>query len=347
MRSSLNRLDLNLLRVFDAVLEERSVLRAGQRVCLSQSAVSHALARLREVLDDELFIRTPTGMHPTARALAMAPLLRDAWKSLETAIRPPKFEPHTSDRRFTIAVNDLAAMVMVSNLLNLSRQEAPYVELVVRSDSRINLAEQIDLGRVDAAIGIFSDIPPRFKSNALFCYDDVLITSSSSDIGYLTLEKLSDLTIATVCLQGEDEADIDELSADRCQGLRSETHGRVALRKAFSDSEQSPRLSAVLPHFMSILPLLEDGDLAAIVPRPLGKLQARTRSVSMHELPYKTDSTEVRILWHERNSEDVSQYWLRGLLKRATQHLRPEFSALETGTQSAQMAPHLLTATDA
>ncbi|MEA7264336.1 LysR family transcriptional regulator, partial [Salmonella enterica subsp. enterica serovar Montevideo] len=72
MTTTLNRLDLNLLRVFDAVMEERSVLRASQRICLSQSAVSHALSRLREVLGDELFIRTPSGMQPTARALAMA-----------------------------------------------------------------------------------------------------------------------------------------------------------------------------------------------------------------------------------------------------------------------------------
>src|SRR5262245_2244228 len=106
MTTSFNRLDLNLLRVFDAVMVERSVLRAGQRMCLSPSAVSHALARLREMLGDELFIRTTTGMQPTARALAMAPLIRDAWGSLEAAIGLPKCEPVTSTRRFTISVNE-------------------------------------------------------------------------------------------------------------------------------------------------------------------------------------------------------------------------------------------------
>ena len=78
MTVSFSTLDLNLLRVFDAVMEERSVLRASQKVCLSQSAVSHSLARLREMLDDELVIRTTTGMQPTARAVAMAGLVRDA-----------------------------------------------------------------------------------------------------------------------------------------------------------------------------------------------------------------------------------------------------------------------------
>src|ERR1700743_3424643 len=105
MATCFSRIDLNLLRVFHAVMEERSVLRAGQRMCLSQSAVSHALARLREVLDDELFIRTSAGMQPTARALAMAPLIREAWGSLEVAIGLPEFEPEHSTRRFTIAAN--------------------------------------------------------------------------------------------------------------------------------------------------------------------------------------------------------------------------------------------------
>src|SRR5690242_7298947 len=97
----LNRLDLNLLRVFDAVMDERSVLRASQRVCLSQSAVSHALARLRDMLGDVLFIRTTNGMQPTARALTMAPLIREAWRSLEAAIGKPEFEPGKSSGRFT------------------------------------------------------------------------------------------------------------------------------------------------------------------------------------------------------------------------------------------------------
>src|SRR5215510_4769417 len=124
MGTSLNRLDLNLLRVFDAVMEERSVLRAAQRICLSQSAVSHALARLREMLGDELFIRTTTGMQPTARALAMAPLIRDAGGSLEAAIGLPKFEPGTSTRRFTIAASDFVTTVMGPQLFSQLRREA-------------------------------------------------------------------------------------------------------------------------------------------------------------------------------------------------------------------------------
>jgi len=132
MTASFSTLDLNLLRVFDAIMEERSVLRASQRVFLSQSAVSHSLARLREMLDDELFIRTVGGMQPTARALAMAPLVREALKTLEAAIGLPKFDPGSSTKQFTIAANDFTTMIVAPHLLQIFKAEAPHVDIVIR-----------------------------------------------------------------------------------------------------------------------------------------------------------------------------------------------------------------------
>ena len=163
MTVSFSTLDLNLLRVFDAVMEERSVLRASQKIFLSQSAVSHSLARLREMLDDELFIRTTTGMQPTARALAMAGMVRNALKSLEAAIELPKFEPATSTRKFTIAANDFTTLVLASRLLHVLKSEAPHVDLAIKPVTRIDLAEQIDLGKIDAAIGTFQAAPSTIQ----------------------------------------------------------------------------------------------------------------------------------------------------------------------------------------
>jgi DNA-binding transcriptional LysR family regulator len=321
MTVSFNRLDLNLLRVFNAVMEERSVLRAGYRICLSQSAVSHALGRLREMLGDELFIRTATGMQPTARALAMAPLIGEAWKSLEAAIGLPKFEPRNSTRRFTIAVSDFVTMVMVPHLLRLLRREAPLVDLVIRPDSRIDLTEQIDLGQIDAAIGTFSDVPARFRSSSLFAYDDVLIANSSRELGELSLERLSDLSIATVSLHGEHEGIVDGFVSERGLARRSEMYDRSALERAFPGSKQSPRMALSLPHFLALPALLEDTDLTAIVPRPLARSLAGTHPLSAHELPYKTSLVGVSVLWHERSADDAPQVWLREILKRATEPL--------------------------
>lgn len=329
MTISFNKLDLNLLRVFDAVMEERSVLRAGQRICLSQSAVSHALARLREMLDDELFIRTTTGMQPTARALAMAPLIRKAWGSLEAAIELPKFKPETSSRRFTIAASDFVATVMVPHLLNLLRREAPHVELVVRSDSRVDLGEQIDLGQIDAAIGTFSDAPERFRSNSLFYYDDVMIASSSLGLGQLSLQKLSGLSIAVVSLHGDQDRIVDGFLSERGLARRADMFDRVGLDHAFSETKPAPRIAVSLPHFLALPSLLEGAHLAAIVPRPLGRSLARMHPISIHELPYRTALMDVGVLWHERNAGSAPHEWLFNVLRRAAEPLRPHLEELK------------------
>jgi DNA-binding transcriptional LysR family regulator len=322
MAVSFNSFDLNLLRVFDAIMEERSVVRASQKVFLSQSAVSHSLARLREMLDDELFIRTATGMQPTARALAMAPLIRDALKSLEAAIELPKFEPSTSTKTFTVAASDFTTMVVVPRLLQSLSVEAPHIDIVIRPVTRIDLAEQIDLGRIDAAIGTFSAAPQRFKSSLLFEYDDVLMTSAAQMHGKITTEALSRLSIVVVSFGGEQEGAVDGFISERGLARRSEMYDRTAFERALSTSAHVPRIAVSLPHFLALPALLDGSRLAAIVPRPLANAFARTHPVSVCELPYATTHLEVRSLWHERHEGDASQDWLHMMMRRATEHLR-------------------------
>jgi DNA-binding transcriptional LysR family regulator len=331
MTISFNKLDLNLLRVFNAVMEEHSVLRASQRVCLSQSAVSHALARLRGMLDDELFIRTPTGMQPTARALTMAPLIGEAWRSLEAAIGAPNFVPSKSARRFTIAASELVSTVMVPHLLELLRREAPFINLIIRPDGGVDLMEQIYLGKIDAAIGTFSHVPERLRSHTLFAYDDLLITSSARRLGKLSADTLSRLTLAAVSLQSEYDGLVDH-SAQRELLRRSEMFDRVALESAVSTSKSGSPIAFLVPHFLVLPSLLAHTELVAIVPRPLAHSLACTHPLSIHELPYKTTPVAAHLLWHERSERDRSQEWLRGMLRRATEHLRQ-------GTFELQHAP--------
>jgi DNA-binding transcriptional LysR family regulator len=344
MATSLNRLDLNLLRVFDAVMEERSVLRAAQRICLSQSAVSHALARLRDTMEDELFIRTPGGMQPTVRARAIAPLIREAWSSLEAAIELPKFHPSHSTKTFTIAASDFATLVIMPRLLGLLRSEAPLVDLVIRPDSRIDLTEQVDLGQVDAAIGTFADAPQRFRSRSLFDYDDVLIASSTMGLDQLSLEKLSELPIAVVSSHGE-EGLADGFVAQRGLVRRSEVYDRIALERAFSRTELGPRLAVSLPHFLALPSLLNGGELAAIVPRPLAKLLTQPHALSMYELPYRSTTVNVSMLWHERNSTDAAHKWLREMLRRAAEPPEREIVELQGSRRAcAETRPSALIA---
>jgi DNA-binding transcriptional LysR family regulator len=322
MSISFNRLDLNLLRVFAVVMEERSVLRAGQRLCLSQSAVSHSLARLREMLDDDLFVRTQAGMQPTVRALTMAPLIHEAWKSLEAAIGLPKFEPKSSTRRFTIAVSDFVTLVLAPQLLDLLKREAPLVELVILPDNRVDLIEQIDLGQIDAAIGTFADVPARFRSSALFGYDDVLVAGSSRPLGCLSLERLAGLSIAAISMDGDQAGLADGFIYERGLARRSEMYDRTALEQAFSGLQQRPSVAISLPHALALPALLEQTDLTAIIPRPVATSLARMHPLSVYELPYKTKQVKVSVLWHERYTDDAPQSWLREMLLLATEPLR-------------------------
>src|SRR6202049_1990113 len=109
----LGALDLNLLVVFDAVMQERNVTRAGQRIGLSQPAMSHALARLRHMLKDDLFIRSPKGMVPTPRAEQLALAVRSALEGLQQSLEPVQFDPSKATRNFRIAVDNYAAIVLV------------------------------------------------------------------------------------------------------------------------------------------------------------------------------------------------------------------------------------------
>ncbi len=316
-----SNLDLNLLRVFNAVMEERSVLRASQKVNLSQSAVSHSLARLRDLLEDELFVRTASGMQPTARAMSMAPIVRESLRSLEAMIEAPNFDPQTSRKRFTIAASDSTTMILAPTLLRLLRAEAPFIDLVIRPVTRIDLAEQIDLGRIDAAVGTFSALPGRFCSSLLFEYDDVLVTEAPRET-VATLEALAMTPIIVVSFGGEQEGAVDGFLSERGLARRSEMFDRVSMERAFHDRETSPRIAISLPHFLAVPALLIGTDVAAIVPRPLGALFAKQHAVSVHELPYTTSQVEVRALWHQRSDGDPAQEWLHKMLRRATDHLR-------------------------
>src|SRR5690349_445431 len=143
--------DLNLLIVFDTVMQERSVTRAGNRIGLSQPAMSHALNRLRYVLKDELFVRTPEGMVPTPRAETLVQPLRNALSEMRLALEPTAFEPATSDRRFTLAISNYAAIVLAPPLVVAVSAAAPSVRLDLRPSGTgtLDIVDRLDRGDLD------------------------------------------------------------------------------------------------------------------------------------------------------------------------------------------------------
>src|SRR3569833_1290582 len=160
-------LDLNLLRIFDVVLEERSVTRAGARLGLTQSAVSHALNRLRYTLGDELFVRGPAGMQPTPRASEIAPRIRAGLAQLQAALAPAEFDPAQSNRCFVIAAGAYVASVLMPAVAARIEAEAPHASIRLRNLEG-PIGEELDTGRCDLAITMFGRTPARFATERVF-----------------------------------------------------------------------------------------------------------------------------------------------------------------------------------
>jgi DNA-binding transcriptional LysR family regulator len=159
--------DLNLLIVFDAVMQERSVTRAGSRIGLSQPAMSHALNRLRYVLKDQLFVRTPEGMVPTPRAELLAQPLRNALSEMQLALEPAVFDPAASDRRFALALNNYAAVVLAPPLVAAVSAAAPAVRLDLRPSGTLDIVDRLDRGDLDLTLGSMDSPGERFATAPL------------------------------------------------------------------------------------------------------------------------------------------------------------------------------------
>jgi DNA-binding transcriptional LysR family regulator len=309
----IGRMDLNLLRVFDAVFEEKNLLRAGKRLHLSQSAVSHALARLRETLHDELFVRTARGMEPTARALAIAAPLRDALQRIQDTLGVMPFLPAQAARQFVIAANDYVTAVLLSRLSLTLESAAPAINLVIRPSTRLDLAEQIDVGRIDLAIGIFAEVPPRLHSLQAWRQEEVLVMRKGHPIGRRkpTLQDLGRYPLVTASLGGEEEGAVAGFIVERGLARQSEMFDRHALEDAMRQAGVSPRMRITVPHSMVIPTLLQGSDMLSIVPSPLARAFARSSDIVIKDMPYPASSSTVRAVWHGRNEHEPAHVWLR------------------------------------
>ena len=156
---AIRRVDLNLFRVFEAVMRHRSVAGAGRELNITPSAVSHALARLRQLLDDPLFTLVETGMAPTPRALELAPTINEGLRRFTEAIETREFDPARSARTFRIAMSDYAAMILLPLIVDRVGKTAPNINLRIFPFSRLDLVANLDGGQVEMAVGWFGNLP--------------------------------------------------------------------------------------------------------------------------------------------------------------------------------------------
>lgn len=315
----IGRIDLNLLKVFEAVYEDRNLLLVGKRLNLTPSAVSHALRRLRELVGDELFMRTGKGMVPTGRANAMAPGLRDSLRQIEALLGVEAFSADTSTRRFVIAANDHVTEVIVVPLSRALQQVAPHVDLVVRPSTRLDLAEQIDLGRIDLAIGIFAQVPPRLDAQTLFSQGEAALMRKGHPAARrkLTLADLARYPLVTLSVGGQEEGAVEGFIVERGLARQSEMFDRQALEAALAAVAQAPRTRLTVPHALAIPALLRDTSMLSIVPASLAVALAKNEDLVRRALPYQPRTSTLQAIWHSRHAHDAGHAWLREMVAKA------------------------------
>ncbi|HLI65071.1 MAG TPA: LysR family transcriptional regulator [Caulobacteraceae bacterium] len=314
-------LDLNLLRVFDALAEELSVTRAGARLGLSQSAISHALGRLRLVLDDPLFVRGSDGMRPTPRALEIAPRLRQGMAQLQEALNPAAFDAGATRRRFTIAASPYVGAVLMPETLRLFRQAAPEAELRLHGVEP-SLAEDLESGRTDLAIGGFGRAAPRFEREALFDETGVWALSArhpAAGAETLSLEMLADLPLVLLANARQDHA-IDGRITDGGLERWVIWDDRGALDEALAGVGRRKTVALTAQDAQSALAIVGQSDMAALAPRRLATAFAQQYDLKLYDPPYRSPTVAVEALWR-RDAGRAPVDWLRGLVRSAAARL--------------------------
>jgi DNA-binding transcriptional LysR family regulator len=293
-------IDLNLLIVFDLLMQERNLTRSGRRIGLSQPATSHALARLRQILHDELFIRTPEGMEPTSRSEQMAMPVRDALRMLSLTLEPESFDPATSARGFTLAVNNYAARALVPALARNVSEVAPRVSLDVRPLGLLDVLGQLDAGGIDVALGTLVDGGERFKCVRIMDDDYVAVLDGAhpaAERSALSVETVAEIPHIVITSSGDDTSFIDEALEQR--GLTRKIATRVP--------------------FLSVVLMLVGSDRLAVVPRRVANDLERICPLTVRELPFASPRIALSMIWHRRLDNHDAQRWLRDMVKASTQ----------------------------
>lgn len=304
----LSRADLNLLVLFETVLRERHVGRAAARLHLSASAVSHGLGRLRRMLGDPVFLRTPRGVVPTARALELAgpiaEVLGGARKVLATTA---PFDPRTSSREFTIGAPDAASAVFLLPLLERLRGEATGVNVRLRqllppgrsaSGSWDPVFDLLDGRAIDVAIGPFEEIPARFTAERLREEDFAIISRAGHPFARTpALARYCAGNHLVVSLTGDPRGFVDAALAGR--GL-------------------SRRVALTVPSFHMALAVVAETDLLAAVPRTFALAHARRMGLAVTEPPLPLPRSELRMVSPAAALADSGLAWLRRSILEST-----------------------------
>ena len=288
--------DLNLIRVFLAVAQHRDVTEASRRLHLTQSSVSHALARLREVCKDPLFVRSRGGMVPTAVALAMVEPLEQALKSVRQTLHGASpFEAAKSDRQFRLLMTDVGQSTYLPPLLGYLNAHAPHVSIQVLHLPMDAYQAAFLKGEADLAIGYLPTLYSGFHRHKLFSVPQVcMLRAGHPDIqGAISLEQYLAATHIVVEPFGR---------------------GPGVVEKALNKARLQRKVAVRLPNIFAGPLIVRQTNHLMTVPAHTHFLQEELTGVQVLPLPLKVDIMDIEMLWHERTHHDSGNRWLRNVI---------------------------------
>lgn len=293
--SNLRTFDLNLLVAFDVLMRELNVTRASEHMFITQSAMSHILHRLRQHLDDPLLVKTPTGMKPTERALALIEPVRALLSEMEQLIQPPlEFEAAISQRRFVLAATDYMEFLLIPELFGLIDQVAPGIDIhVKRTESSFPVA-QLENSSLDVVLGFESVLNPpahlhcqRLFSDRMACVvreNHPLIKQAPSLAEYISVPHM--LISRTGSNVGFIDQKLTELGLER-------------------------RIKLIVPHFLSAPLIVAETDMILSLPYRIAEQFKKLAPLAIFPVPIDLPSYDLVMIWHPLRDKDPAHRWLR------------------------------------
>lgn len=291
----LRQFDLNLLKALDALLDERNVTRAAERLGLTQSAMSHTLARLRTAFDDVLFVRGPGGIKPTPRAEAIGQSLALTLSDLTSLIQPPDtFDPTRAKRRFSIATDDYLERVLLPRVLSRLWTIAPGIDVDV-VPVRDRLGEGLASGNPDliASVNALKKQIPGAHMEHLFDEHFVCVMREGHPMANrkLTLDRFVALPHVLVAPQGKPGSIVDT---------------------ALAKSRRRRRIAVSVPHFLAALHIVRESDAVLTIGERIVRLDPV--GLRLHQPPLALPHFSIAAFWHDRNHMDSAHVWFRSLV---------------------------------
>jgi DNA-binding transcriptional LysR family regulator len=305
-------LDLNLLRVFDEVMAERSLTRAARNLSLTQPAVSNALRRLRETLGDELVQRSGQGMAPTPRALTIWPSVREALQQLQESLIPNEFVPDQATTTFVLAMADATAAELIPGLVDTLERDAPGVSVRVVPLTTRDPRRLLDEESCDLAVGYFpsllADLTARAQSGEPLpflhqrLYDGQYVCVMRKDHplakGPFTLNRFCAARHMLVSFSGRAYGFIDEALAS----LGKERHVVLTVNQFFTAGR-----------------VVANSNLLTVLPRHFVGVTGFSDQLVLRPLPFDVSPVNVDAVWHRRSQQRSAHQWLRQTLMRAAE----------------------------